>query len=188
VGIGELGFRQISNNVRPILEPSDLQGIKLRTPGNPFRIAMFKAYGANPTPISGDEVYMALRQGVVDGQENPLASIWGYKWHEVQNYVSMSNHVFTPTFVGVSRMHWDTWPPDVQQAIREAVQVAADYSFKLGEEKDNILKEQMKEQNPNIQFNDVDIAAFKKASEPLYAEMEAMVGEEIWTKATNALQ
>ena len=75
-GIGELGFRQISNNVRPIVKPADLNGVKLRTPGNPFRIKMFRTFGANPTPMSSSEVYMAIRQGVVDGQENPLASIW----------------------------------------------------------------------------------------------------------------
>ena len=83
-GIGELGFRQISNNVRPIVKPADLNGVKLRTPDNPFRITIFKHFGANPTPMAFPEVYVALRQGVIDGQENPLSSINSAKFYEVQ--------------------------------------------------------------------------------------------------------
>ena len=182
VGIGELGFRQISNNVRPIVKPSDLNGVKLRTPGNPFRIATFKRFGANPSPMSAHELYMALRQGVVDGQENPLASIWGFKWHEVQNFISMSNHVFTPTFVGVSKAHWDKWPADVQKAMREATAVATEFSFEHGTKKDKSLKAEMLKVNPKLKFNDIDTAAFKKMAEPLYADIENKVGKEIWTK------
>ncbi len=188
VGIGELGFRQISNNVRPIVKPADLNGVKLRTPGNPLRIATFKRFGANPSPMSAHELYVALRQGVVDGQENPLASIWGFKWHEVQNFISISNHVFTPTFVGASKIHWDRWPADVQKAIREATAVATEYSFKAGTEKDKSLRSKMVAQNPKLKFNDIDAPAFKEMAKPIYATIEEKVGKEIWAKVQAAMK
>ncbi|MBI4182951.1 MAG: TRAP transporter substrate-binding protein [Proteobacteria bacterium] len=187
-GIGELGFRQISNNVRPIVKPADLNGVKLRTPGTPFRVTTFKMFGANPTPMNFAEVYVAIRQGVIDGQENPLASIWAGKFHEVQKYISMSNHVFTPTTILFSKKHWDTWPADVRNAIDEAGRLANDFSFRFGAEKDQSLQADMKAQNPNLKFNDIDTPAFRKLAEPLYKELEAQVGKELWAKAMAALK
>ena len=187
-GIGELGFRQISNNVRPIVTPADLNGIKLRTPGNPFRIKMFRTFGANPTPMSSSEVYMAIRQGVIEGQENPLASIWAMKFHEVQKYISLSNHVFTPTAILFSKKHWDSWPKDIRDAIEEAARVAIEFSHKFGKEKDQSLQAEMRKANPEIKFNTIDVAAFKKLAAPLYADLEKQVGTYLWSKAQAALK
>ena len=187
-GVGELGFRQISNNVRPIVKPADLNGVKLRTPGNPFRIKMFRTFGANPTPMSSSELYMAIRQGVVDGQENPLASIWAMKFHEVQKYISLSNHVFTPTAIVFSKKHWDSWPKDIRDAIEEAGRVAIEFTFKFGKEKDQSLQAEMRKANPEIKFNKIDVAAFKKLAAPLYADLEKQVGKDLWSKAKAALK
>ncbi len=187
-GIGELGFRQISNNVRPIVKPADLNGVKLRTPGNPFRIKMFRTFGANPTPMSSSEVYMAIRQGVIEGQENPLASIWAMKFHEVQKYISLSNHVFTPTAIVFSKKHWDSWPKDIRDAIEEAGRVAIEFTFKFGKEKDQSLQAEMQKANPEIKFNKIDVAPFKKLAAPLYADLEKQVGKDIWSKAQAALK
>ncbi len=187
-GIGELGFRQISNNVRPIVKPADLNGVKLRTPGNPFRLKTFRTFGANPTPMSFSEVYMALRQGVVDGQENPLASIWGGKLFEVQKYISLSNHVFTPTTILFSKKHWDSWPKDIRDAIEAAARKAIAFSFKFGEEKDQSLQAEMQKGNPELKFNKIDVAAFKKVAAPLYADLEQQVGKDLWSKVTTAIK
>lgn len=185
VAIGELGFRQISNNVRPIRSPQDLNGIKLRTPGNPFRIETFKTFGANPTPMNFGEVYVALRQGVIDGQENPLGSIWGGKFHEVQKYISTSNHIFTPNSLVVSKLHWDQWPAEVQKAVQEAGDLIMDWSFIRGAERDDLLRVKMAEQ---VEFNDIDSAAFKAAAAPLYPKIQAKVGDELWAKVQEALK
>jgi tripartite ATP-independent transporter DctP family solute receptor len=187
-GIGELGFRQISNNVRPIVTPADLKGVKIRTPGNPFRLKTFRTFGANPTPMSFSEVYMALRQGVIDGQENPLASIDGGKLYEVQKYISLSNHVFTPTTILFSKKHWDSWPKDIRDAIEEAAQIAIAFSFKFGEEKDQSLQAEMQKKNPELKFNKIDVAAFKKLAAPLYADLEEKVGKDLWSKVTTAMK
>ncbi len=185
LSIAELGFRQISNNVRPIVTPADLNGVKLRTPGNPFRIVTFKTFGANPTPMSFSEVFVALRSGVIDGQENPLESIWAAKFHEVQKYISISNHVFTPYSLVVSNSYWNKWPADVKKAIEEAAQVAADYSFVRGEELETSIRERI---GKHSKFNDIDSTAFRKAAQPLYAKIKEAVGPEIWQKAMAALK
>lgn len=188
VGIGDLGFRQISNNVRPIVTPADLKGIKIRTPGNPYSIQTFQTLGASPTPMEARELYLALREGVVDGQENPLASIWSLKYHEVQKYVSISNHIFAPIFIGISRKHWNKWPPEIQQAIREAAHAACDYSFEEDDRQEQTLKARLQAANPDIQFNEVDRASFEKVAAPLLAEHARQVGPAIWAKVTAALE
>src|SRR5690625_5193754 len=101
----ENGFRNITNNKRPIVKPEDLKGIKLRTPNGEWRVRMFKLYGANPTPMPYSETFVGLQTGAVDGQENPLAQIYPAHFYEVQKYLSMSNHVYTPVSVlaGASR-------------------------------------------------------------------------------------
>ena len=99
LAVWENGFRHITNNLRPINKPEDLEGIKLRTPKGAWRVKMFKSYGANPTPMSFSEVFVALQTGVIDGQENPFAQIYSAKFQEVQKYLSMTGHVYTPAYV-----------------------------------------------------------------------------------------
>ena len=96
VGLGwlELGVRNVTNNTRPIATPDDLEGIKLRTMKVPAHVATFESLGANPTPMNFGEVYSALQQGVIDGQENPLAIITSQRFYEVQKYLSTTGHVF----------------------------------------------------------------------------------------------
>lgn len=185
IAIGALGFRQISNNVRPIVKPSDLNGVKLRTPGNPFRIETFKTFGANPTPMSFGEVFVALRQGVIDGQENPLGSIWGGKFHEVQKYISLSNHIFTPNTLVASKAIWDSWPEDVQKAVQGAGDAVMKWSFQRDLERENDLRGKMEKYS---KFNEIDSAAFKKAAAPLYPKIKAKVGNAIWAKVEAALK
>jgi tripartite ATP-independent transporter DctP family solute receptor len=188
IGIGDLGFREISNNVRPIVTPADLKGIKLRVPGNSSSIETFRALGANPTPMDIGQLYMGLREGVVDGQENPLQSIWSYKFHEVQTYISMTNHVFSVIFVGVSSKHWNTWPADMQEAIRAAAQLACEFSFEEDARQQQLLREQIQAANPSINFNSVDFDAFQQAVQPLNAKFEETVGSTIWKKAIAELR
>jgi tripartite ATP-independent transporter DctP family solute receptor len=187
IAIGDLGFREITNNVRPIVTPADLKGIKIRTPGNPFSVETFRTLGANPTPMDAGGLYVALRQGVVDGQENPLATIWSYKFQEVQKYISLSNHVFSPIFIGVSARYWNSWPPEIQQAVREAAQVAADFSFSEDARQEQTLRARLQASRPDVQFNDIDVAAFKAAAQPLFAKNEERTGATIFDKVLAAL-
>ena len=120
LALWENGFRHITNNKKPIDVPADLAGIKLRTPKSTWRVKMFKAYGANPSPLSFSEVFVALQTGTFDGQENPFAQIASAKFQEVQNYLSLTGHVYTPAYVTVDAKHFAKLPADVQVGLAAA--------------------------------------------------------------------
>ncbi|MBS1216513.1 MAG: C4-dicarboxylate transporter, partial [Proteobacteria bacterium] len=101
IAVWENGYRHITNSKRPINGPDDLKGIKLRVPEGKWRVKMFQAYGANPSPMKFSEVFTALQTGVMDGQENPFTQIYSAKFQEVQKYLSLSGHVYTPAYVTV---------------------------------------------------------------------------------------
>jgi tripartite ATP-independent transporter DctP family solute receptor len=119
VAVWENGFRHVTNSARPIESPADLAGVKLRTPRGVWRVKLFQALGANPTPMALSEVFIALQTGVIDGQENPLAQIWGSKLYEVQEYLSLTGHVYTPGYVVASPAFWDGLPDDVRVILEE---------------------------------------------------------------------
>lgn len=164
----ENGFRHITNNVRPVNRPDDLRGIKLRIPRGVWRQRMFQTYGANPTPMAFAEVFSALQTGVMDGQENPLAQIWGAKFHEVQKFLSMTGHVYTPAYPAAGEQWWQTLPPDVRITIRRIAEEVGDHARAQGERLDNSLVADMQKANPNLKVNEVDKRAFITASEAVY--------------------
>lgn len=123
----ENGFRNITNSVRPIESPEDLNGVKLRTMESQVHIAYFKDLGANPTPMAWGEVYTALQQGTIDGQENPLLAIKGQKIYEVNNYLSMTEHVYTPVEFIMNLDKFNALSADDQQMILDCAQEAAVY-------------------------------------------------------------
>ena len=167
LGMWENGFRVITNNVRPIMKPEDLKGIKLRVPSGVWRVKMFRAYGANPTPLAYGEVFAALQAGVMDGQENPFPQIWGGKFHEVQKYLSLTDHVYTPAYSIVAERFWKTLPPDVQQVLAKISVEVGDFARKEGARMDKDLEEKMAK---SLKINEVDKDAFVAASKPVYEE------------------
>jgi tripartite ATP-independent transporter DctP family solute receptor len=177
----ELGFRQITNNVRPIRTVEDIAGLKIRVPNSPFRQATYKALGANPTPIAFGETYAALRQGVVDGQENPLPSIFGAKFHEVQKYVTIANYLFTPCTIMASPTYFNQWSPEVQGWVRESARAAAEHSFVRGAELDEQYLAEMKKTS-EVNYLD-DPASFRAAVRPLWDEIAEKVGKDLMDRA-----
>lgn len=129
VGLGyyELGFRNITNSKRPITKVEDIAGLKLRVIPNPINVDWVKALDANPTPLPWPEVYAALEQKAVDGQENPVATIWGAKLHEVQKYMTLTNHQYNPQSVVISKKFWDTLSADEKKIIGDAVTESAKF-------------------------------------------------------------
>ena len=166
IGYWENGFRQITNNVRPINVPEDLQGIKLRTPENPVRMTTFKNLGANPVPMSFKEVFGALQQGVIDGQENPLATIYQASLQEVQKYLSLTGHVYSPVHLLLNKALFDSMPEDLQKIVMDAGREVAVFTRQLGEENDNSLADVIKA--AGVEVNQADVKAFVAAAKPVW--------------------
>jgi tripartite ATP-independent transporter DctP family solute receptor len=173
LGVWENGFRHITNNVRPIVKPEDLQGIKLRTPKGEWRVKMFRAYGANPTPLAFSEVFTALKTGVMDGQENPFAQIYSAKFQEVQKYLSLTGHVYTPAYILTSDAEFAKLPEDVQQVLSDCAQENSEWVYNKAAELENDLLGKIKE--AGVAVNEADKAAFVAASKAIYDEFSSTV-------------
>jgi tripartite ATP-independent transporter DctP family solute receptor len=172
LGVWENGFRQITNNKHPIVKPDDLKGIKLRVPKGVWRVKMFQAYGANPSPLALSEVFVALQTGVMDGQENPLAQIYPARFQEVQKYLSLSGHVYTPAYLTAGRS-WGRLAPEVQKALADAAVEVQPTVYKIAAELDETLLAKLKE--AGMQVNEVDKQAFIAASNAIYKEFATQV-------------
>ena len=169
----ENGFRNITNNTRPVTKPEDLKGIKLRTPKGAWRVKMFKLYGANPTPMAFSEVFTALKTGVIDGQENPYAQIWSAKFQEVQKYLSITGHVYTPAYVLVSDKHFAKLPEDVQKDLMEVAADTQGFVYDTAALLETDLLDNLKK--GGIAVNEADKDAFIEASKPIYDEFASSV-------------
>lgn len=160
------GIRHVSNNVHPIETPEDLDGLKIRTPPDEMTVDIFEALGANPTPMNFSELYIALQQGVVDGQENPLMNIYSSKLYEVQDYISMTGHKYESTPLLMSKMIWDSLSADHQEAIQEAALEAGEFNRQASLEADETLKSEMIE--AGVEFNEVEKQPFIDATASVY--------------------
>src|SRR5262245_64421350 len=137
----------------------------LRVPGGVWRVKMFKAYGANPSPMPLAEVYSALQSGVMDGQENPFPQIWSAKFQEVQKFLSLSGHIYTPQYLVVSEDFWKRLSKDIQATLSRTARELGDFARSEGERLD---KELMGKVAPPMKANEVDKESFIKASAGIY--------------------
>jgi len=167
LAVWENGFRQITNNVRPIRRPQDLRGLKLRVPKGLWREKAFRMLGAEPVPMALHEVHKALQSGLIDGQENPLSQIYGAKFHEVQQYLTLSDHLYTPAYLIVSDEHFAKLPPDVQRVIERTAKEMQGWIYATAIRIESELIDRLGER---MQSNQVDVRAFVEASRPLYGE------------------
>ena len=168
LAVWENGVRHITNNKRPIRVPGDLQGIKLRVPEGKWRVKMFQAYGANPSPMKFSELFTALQTGVMDGEENPFTQIYSAKLQEVQKYLSLSGHVYTPAYLTVGAKRWESLPADVRKVLEDTAKETQAYVYEVAARDDDELLGKLKQ--AGMQVNDVDKDAFVAASKPIYEE------------------
>jgi TRAP-type transport system periplasmic protein len=166
LAVWENGYRHITNSRRPIRVPADLKGIKLRVPEGKWRVKMFQDYGANPSPMKFSELFTALQTGVMDGQENPLTQIYSAKLQEVQKYLSLSGHVYTPAFVTVGTRRFATLPADVRKVLEETARETQPFVYATAAKADTDLLAKLKQ--AGMEVNDVDKEAFIAASKPIY--------------------
>jgi tripartite ATP-independent transporter DctP family solute receptor len=173
IAVWENGYRNITNNKHPIKTPDDLKGIKLRVPEGKWRVKMFQAYGANPSPMKFSELFTALQTGVMDGQENPLTQIYSAKLQEVQKYLSLSGHVYTPSYLIVGSRKWATLPADVRKVLEDTAKETQAFVYETAAREENELLGKLKQ--AGMQVNDVDKDAFFAASKPIYEEFSTEV-------------
>ena len=173
VGLAENGFRNITNNLRPINLPADLEGVKLRTPNGVWRLKMFQEYGANPTPMAFSDVFTALQTGVIDGQENPYAQIASAKFQEVQKYLSVTGHVYTPAYILMSKKKFDGMDADMQTGLTDCANNTQDFTYVKAAELESSLLKVI--EDAGVAINTADKDAFIEASKPIYSQFAAEV-------------
>lgn len=183
----ENGFRHITNSVRPIREPADMAGLKLRTMENEVHIAAFRAAGAAPTPMSWTEVLTSLQQGTIDGQENPIPIVTANNMWEIQKNISLTGHVYSPAVVAMSKVHWDGLNEEQQGWFVEAARAAAAASRATVAENEVSGIALMKENGMDV-VEDVDKEAFAAAVQPAYDKFAARYAPELIQRIRDAQQ
>ena len=162
------GFRMYTNNVRPINQVSDLQGLKIREPQTDFFIAVAESMGSIVTPMAFSELYQAFKTGVIDGQHNPPSNIWNAKLYEVQKYLSVTNHMTGPDPMLINKAWYDSLPADLQQIVNEV----ADEALKLNDELAQAAEfKLLDELGAHMEINTLSadgVASFQAAVAPVY--------------------
>ncbi|PAU74541.1 DctP family TRAP transporter solute-binding subunit [Halomonas salipaludis] len=177
---GENGFRELTNSVRPIRTPEDMRGLNVRVAG-PMYVDVMNSLGANPQQMQWTETMTALQQGVVDAQENPVgAVIIPQQIYEVQDYLTAWHYSYDPIFLGISREKWNGYDADTQSAIRQAAEEAMVYQVDITRESTAEGLDFLREQGMEItELSEEEIAAFREATQPAFAEWAERVGPEI---------
>jgi TRAP-type C4-dicarboxylate transport system substrate-binding protein len=147
---------------------------------SPTFVSMFNHLDALPTVTSMGELFTALQQGAVDGQENPLTSIARRKFNEVQNYLMMTYHSYAPVVLVANKSFWDGLPEDVQAVFREAAAEATQFERDAAEQEEITWKEELKKDMTVIDLTDEEIAQWQQAMEPVFAEFKPTIGEDIY--------
>ncbi|ASI91314.1 C4-dicarboxylate ABC transporter [Vibrio mediterranei] len=183
IGFWENGFRNITNAQRPVNTPEDLDGLKIRTPNSSWRVKMFKNWGANPTPMSFSEVFIGLQTGVIDGQENPYTNIYAAKLHEVQGYLSVTNHVYTPAYLTAGARHYGKFPDEVRAVLEDSAKQAQQWGYQEAAKLEGELKDKLVA--GGMKLNVANRQAFVDASQPIYDDFVKNVnnGEVMLNKA-----
>ena len=174
----ELGFRQLTNSKRPVNTVDDIAGLKLRVIPNPINLDWVKALGANPTPLAFPELYAALEQKAVDGQENPVSVILANKFAEVQKYLTITNHQYNPQSAIISKKFWDTLSAAEKKIIQDAAVEAGAFQRKTSRE---LAASQLAElKKAGMQVNELsaaEVAKMREKVKPVIEKHTASIGE-----------
>lgn len=186
--INFMGFRHITNSKRPITCPDDLKGLKIRTQSNPLHLMGFRAFGASPTPMSFAELFTALQQGVVDGQENPIYNIFATKIYEVQKYLSLTGHLFSGGVFIMSEEYYQSLPADVRKAIDEsaiAAREAFDHEMSANEQ---MWLSEIKKKTQINELSDAQLLAFRKVARTKWPEMAKIIGVDYFKQIQDKIE
>lgn len=157
----ENGWRAFTNNKRPITKPEDVKGLKIRSTGNPYHIQAFKLLGMNPSPMPIAELYTALETGTFDAQEHPINVTWSSKFYEVQKYLTVSNHIYSPLIVVMNKEKFDGLPANYQKIVLDSAREAATYQRALNAQNAGKVVADLKKNGMQV-VETVDMAPFQK--------------------------
>jgi tripartite ATP-independent transporter DctP family solute receptor len=191
VGLGwfENGVRHVTNNKRPIHEPKDLDGIKIRTMKVPAHVETFNTLGANATPMNFGEVYSGLQQGVIDGQENPVAHIFSQRFFEVQDYMSLTGHVFTFYIPVISLDFWNTLSDADKEIFRNAIHTAENYQQDLINSEEASQLDEIKKAGVKVNtLSPEEINLFVENTESVRESFRDKVGSDIYSNWMTAIK
>lgn len=175
IGSWDYGFRCLTNSVREVNTPADVVGLKIRTPGEIQLQSCMEALGANVQSIAFNELYLSLKQGVVDGQENPLSVIYFNKYYETQKYLAMTNHVYNSMNLVISKKVWDKLPEEYQQIIIEESKNAAQTMREAIKSSDADYISKLEAEGMTVTYPDT--AEFVAAVQPAYDKIADYIGE-----------
>ncbi|MCC7038676.1 MAG: TRAP transporter substrate-binding protein [Burkholderiales bacterium] len=175
------GMKQLSTNRDKLERPEDVKGLKFRIQASDVLVAQFRALGANPQKMAFSEVYQALQTGVVDGQENTWSNMYSQKFYEVQKTIAETNHGVVDYMVVTNAKWWDGLPPDVRKGLSEAMAEATAYANKLANELNAGDRKRIADAGKaRIQkLTKDDIAAWRKAMEPVWKQFEGEIGRDL---------
>ena len=185
----ENGFRDLTNSEHPVATIDDFDGLKIRTMENDLHLDAFSALGANPTPMAFTELFTALQQGTVDGQENPYATIYLQKFYEVQDYVSNTHHIYSPFVFLMSKSFYDGLSEDQQKIVKDAAVEAGKYERKLNREANEKYLQSL--QDEGMEYTEITPEAREemvKAVAPVIDEYKSQIGEETVDKVYKAIE
>lgn len=175
----ENGYRQLTNSQTAVETPADVEGLKIRTMENPMHLAAWKEMGANPTPMAFGELFSAMQQGVVDGQENPWGTIYLQNFFEVQDYTTDTGHVYSPFVLMISKQFYDKLPSDLQDVVYEAAQEAKDHNRRTNRAMNAEYLEKLKDVMNVTILTPEQKAAFQEAVQPVYDQFKDEIGADL---------
>jgi tripartite ATP-independent transporter DctP family solute receptor len=178
VGHWESGFRHFTNNIKPITSAADLKGMKMRVLESEVFVELMQQLGASPVPMPVGELFSALEQKTVDGQENPLGQIVNLKFYEVQKYLTLDGHIYDVGAILVSKTAFDALSPELQQIVRDAASEASEYNQQLSFEAEAGYVDFLKENGMIVEENP-DIESFRQAVAPVYEKFGDKYGMDL---------
>jgi tripartite ATP-independent transporter DctP family solute receptor len=182
---GENGFRHMTNNRRAVNAPDDLKGLKMRTMENPVHMQAYKQFGIIPTPMAFTEVFTALQQGTVDGQENPLSVISAAKFVQVQKFITLTGHVYSPALILMNKAKWDKLSAADKQAFSEAAKEAVKANRARIDDDERRVVGELKAGGMNV-VEVVDKSKFQATLQPTFVEFGKKFGQDNIDKIRNA--
>ena len=178
-----MGFRHVTNSVHAITKPEDIKGLKIRTMENPVHLETWRLLGANPTPMPVSEVFTALQQHAIDGQENPVVAIYGWKFYEVNKFISLTGHVYSPLTFLYSKKIFDSYSVEDQNLIREVALKTGVRGREIARsDEQRYLKEISSNGGTVIELTSAQKQSFQSATQSVWQTVGKKVGEELITE------